>query len=124
MSSVVTIKAKKKMLKARAGIGAVAPIKYIVLGSGAVNDGIVKVPDENQEELYCEILRKEIESCTPVSETCYRYACILSKEELAGENINEIGIVDSENDLIAMKTFSNKSKDADMEMVFEVDDTF
>lgn len=124
MSSCVTTKGKAKMLKARAGIGAVAPIKYIVFGNGAVNDGIVKAPDENQEELYCEIFRKEIESCTPVSETCYRYECTLSKEELAGENINEIGIIDAENDLIAMKTFSNKGKDADMEMVFEVDDTF
>ena len=71
-----------------------------------------------------ELLRKPVDNFVAVSSTCYRYKCTLEESELAGKDINEIALYDAENDLVAIKTFRNKGKDDDMEMIFEIDDTF
>ena len=59
-----------------------------------------------------------------ISDTCIRYKCTLEETELANTYISEIGIYDADGDMVAMKAFMKKGKDADMEVVFECDDTF
>ena len=48
----------------------------------------------------------------------------LEKNELANEYISEQGLVDSDGDLVAYKTFLPKGKDEDMEFVFSMDEIF
>ena len=48
----------------------------------------------------------------------------MAKETLAGQTINEVALYDEDGDLLAIKSFSDKGKDGDMEMVFEILDKF
>lgn len=113
------------MVKARAGDIILPKVKYMAFGSGGVDsDGNEIEPSEEQTNLGNELLRKEIESHSyPDSTTC-RYLCRLGKTELIGEYISEIGLIDEDGDLIAVKNFIKKGKDDGMEMGFEVDDEF
>lgn len=121
-NSVITLKAREKMVKARAGIQPLPAIVGMAFGDGGVDSsGTVMAPGE---ALRNEILRKEIDSYTEITSTSYRYTCTLGKEELVGEAINEIALYDTDGDYVGLKTFRTKYKDEDMEMVFELDDQF
>ena len=98
--TTVTTLAKKKMVKARAGISSLPKIVGMAFGDGGV-DGY-------------EVL----------SDTKIRYRCTLAENELANTYISEVGLYDADGDMVAMKAFLKKGKDADMECVFECDDTF
>lgn len=123
--TTVTTKAKKKMLEARAGIAALPKIVGMAFGTGGVNSSgeiIAHSPDQNA--LHKEVLRKNVDGYTVVSDTKIRYSCTLTASELAGEYISEVGLYDAQGDFVAFKAFLKKGKDADMECVFECDDTF
>lgn len=123
MNSSVTVAAREKLARARTGEIALPAITGMAFGNGAVNaDGEVISP--TGADLQHEILRKVIDRYEKVTDTCYRYVCTLEKEELAGERINEIGLYDAEGDILLMKSFSDKNKDSDMQMIFTVDDLF
>lgn len=122
--SVVTTIAIRKMLEARAGIRPLARIVGFAFGDGAVIDGIVKKPDPNYPYLQNEVYRQENDGYVVISDTCIRYTCTLAKGTLKGSRINEMALYDSDGDLIAIKSFLDKGKDEDIEMAFEIDDTF
>lgn len=123
--AVVTLKARNKMLKARAGEIILPQIVGFAFGDGGVDgDGNVIIPTENQESLNSELLRKVIDGYTMISETRCRYECTLLNEELAGKSISEIALYDADGDLVAIKNFSVKGKDDDFEMTFQIDDMF
>lgn len=122
MNSMITVTGRRKMAQARAGVTTLPKIVGIALGNGGVDtEGNVLAPGET---LNNELLRREADSITPVSETSYRFSLCLSKDELAGEAISEMALYDEDGDIVAVKNFSVKGKDADMEMIFEIDDTF
>lgn len=121
-NSIVTTVARQKLVKARAGVIALPPIMGMAFGDGGVTeDGVVLIPGE---ELKNELFRKTIDGFKVITSTCYRYTCTLEKSELEGVSISEIGLYDSEGDLIAIKNFRRKEKDGDMEMQFDIDDQF
>lgn len=123
--TTVTTRAKKKMLQARAGIAALPKITGMAFGDGGVNSsGVVVVHSADQNALHHELLRKPIDGYEVVSETKIRYACTLTADELAGEYISEVGLYDANGDMVAMKAFTKKGKDGDMETTFECEDTF
>ena len=123
--AVVTLKARKKMVQARAGAIALPPIVGMVFGTGGVDaSGGPVVPSGNDDSLKQEIFRKEVDSYTFTDDTTCRYLCTLAVNECANEDISEIGLYDSDGDLIAVKTFKVKGKDADLEMTFQIDDIF
>lgn len=125
MDAVVTLKARNKMLLARAGEIPLPKIAGFAFGDGGVDDsGNVLTPDTDQEELNSELLRKEIDSYTMISETNCKYECTLENEELAGESISEIALYDTDGDLVAIKNCTPKGKDGDFEMKFEITDCF
>lgn len=125
MDAVVTVKARNKMLRARAGEIPLPKIVGFSFGDGGVDDsGNVLTPDTNQEELNSELLRKEIDSYTMISETRCKYECTLGNKELAGESISEIALYDTDGDLVAIKNCMPKGKDNDFEMKFEIVDCF
>ena len=75
--------------------------------------------------LQHELHRQLIDGATLQSdEISVMYITTLAKETLAGQTINEVALYDEDGDLLAIKTFSNKGKDEDMEMVFEILDKF
>ena len=124
-NSIVTLTARKKMLRARAGEITLPQITSFVFGNGGVDEeGNVVPPQENQTELVSHLLKKDILDYTMLSDTQCRYRCVLGYEELAGEKISEIGLCDADGDIVAIKTFSAKGKDDDMEMTFYLEDSF
>lgn len=123
--SVVTIAAKRKMVRARAGVESLTTIVGMAFGDGAVDvNGEVITPSQENTALKNELLRKTVDGFKEMSDTCYRYTCTLDKEELDGKYINEVALYDSGGDLVAIKSFLSKGKDGDMEMIFEIDDMF
>ena len=121
-NSVITLKAREKMVKARAGIQPLPAIVGMAFGDGGVDSsGTVLAPGET---LRNEILRKAIDGYTEITSTSYRYTCTLGKEELVGNAISEIALYDTDGDYVGLKTSRTKYKDEDMEMVFELDDQF
>ena len=123
--AIVTLKARKKMLLARAGECALPKVVGIAFGDGGVDPaGNVIAPAEDQESLNSEIFRKEIDSHTLITDFQCRYECTLLEEELVGESISEIALYDEEGDLVAIKNFTAKGKDNDFRMTFQIDDTF
>lgn len=123
--AIVTKTAREKMIKARAGEITLPAISGMAFGNGGVDSGgNVINPSTEQMELNSELLRKPVDGHIFISDTSCRYHCTLLENELAGESISEIGLYDTEGDLIAIKNFSPKGKDDDLEMTFNIDDTF
>ena len=123
--AVVTLIARKKMVKARAGVAGLPPIVGMAFGSGGVDsDGNPVVPVVSDEGLKNEVFRKAVDSYTFLDDTTCRYFCTLAANECVDEEINELGLYDADGDVIAIKTFRSKGKDSDLEMTFRVDDIF
>ena len=122
--AITTIKAKKKMLLARAGLQDLTRITQMAFGSGGVDDfGEVLQPDEDQEELVNEICRKDIKKIEVVSDTKISYYCTIGESELTNAELSELALVDEEGDLMAIKNFKAKGKDSDFSMTFKINDT-
>lgn len=125
MKNIITLIAKKKMALARKGEISLPVITGIAIGDGATDvDGNLILPSEGNPCLRNELLRREYSRCEKVSDTCFRYRMELTADELAGKKINEAALYDAEGDLLAIRVFSDKPKDADMEMAFEYEDRF
>lgn len=123
--TTVTIKAKKKMLEARAGIAPLPKIVGMAFGDGGVNaGGEIIAHSADQNTLHHEVLRKPVDGHEVVSDTKIRYSCTLGTDELANTYISECGLYDADGDMVAMKAFLRKGKDGDMEAVFECEDSF
>lgn len=126
-NAVITTIARQKLVKARAGAIVLPKIVGMAFGDGGVdNAGNVINPDDNQTELVSELYRKEIDGYTILDDetATVRYECTLISNELAGNDISEIGLYDSDGDLVCIKTFRKKGKDDDLEMTFTLDDVF
>lgn len=123
--AVVTLAARTKMLKARAGVIPLPKIVGIAFGDGGINDaGEVIAPNGGQTELNSELIRKPVSGYTFLSETKCRYECMLENRELSGKYISEAALYDEDGDLVAIKNFLPKGKDTDIEMVIQIDDEF
>ena len=121
----ITAAAREKMVKARAGDITLPTIVKMAFGNGGVDSGgNVIPPSDSQTGLTNELYRKNIDSHSfPTATTC-RYVCTLAEAELAGQNISEIGLVDSDGDVLCIKTFLAKGKDGDIEQTYSIDDIF
>ncbi len=121
---ITTVAAKKKILLARAGIQALPKISQMAFGDGGISvEGEVLEPAETQENLKHEILRKDIDGYEIISDTEIQYQCTLAENELNGSRLSEIALIDEEGEVLAIKNFSVKEKDAEWEMTFRIKDT-
>ncbi len=116
--TVITTGAKNKVLEARAGRRPLPAITCMAFGDG----GGDWIPTGADNSLRNELLRKEITGVEVLSETQYRYKCLISRKELQNTVINELGLVDEEGDFVCIITCANKEKDDDIEMEFFIDD--
>lgn len=123
-NQIITVQARKKMLRARAGEIQLPKIVGFVFGDGGVEDGEVITPLESESALKHEILRKPYKSYSAVDDTTYQYICEIGESELPDAKISEIGLYDSDGDILVIKRFSEKGKDADLSMAFWMNDAF
>ena len=124
---IITVIGRKKLCKAHAGDITLPPITQIAWGDGGVTeDGVPKATTGNEISLYNELLKKNISGhMYPVEdETTCRYSGTLGKGELTGKEISEMGLYDSDGDLIAYRTFLRKGKDEDIPLIFDMDEVF
>ncbi len=122
---IITKTARKKMVRARAGVISLPKIVGMAFGDGGTDaNGNVIAPSESQSTLKHELYRKPIKAYTFISDTTCRYECTLSETELAGDDISEIGLYDASGDIVCIKTFKDKGKDDDLEMTYTLDDVF
>ena len=122
---VITLAARKKILRARAGDATLPKVSSMVFGDGGVShDGTVIAPSESQTGLTNELFRKEVSGHTYPADTICRYSCELLENELAGKEMSEIGLVDTDGDVLCIKTFSRKGKDDDVRQTYTIDDIF
>ena len=124
--SIVTNIAKKKILLARAGLIPNLPkIVGMAFGNGARSGASTRLPLETDTTLQNEIYRQKVDNAVFQENELYvKYSTTLAQTTLKGQVINEIALYDEDGDLLAIKVFSDKGKDGDMEMVFEILDRF
>ena len=123
--TLMTNVGKRKICRAHAGDGELAPIVSMAIGRGGIaEDGSVRTPTGKETELYGPLIVKRIEKHAYMNEeeTTCRYTASHEKNELAGEKISELGLIDSDGDLVAYKTFAVKEKDGDMKFIFDIDE--
>lgn len=119
---------KRKIIAARAGRITLPPIDGMAFGDGGVDsDGNVLEHSKDDTELFHEVLRKKIYDYSRAINfdlNLCEYSCTLTTTELNGVKISEIGIYDTEGDIIAMQSFVPKIKDSTETMSFSVVDKF
>lgn len=122
MPGTITKIRRKKMAEA-SYTGQIDKITMIAVGSGGVDeDGNVIIPSESDTGLRNELLRREYsEAVIKEGETSYEYSLRLEKDELSGESISELALIDSSNDAVAILCFAPKVKDNDITVYSIVD---
>lgn len=123
MKSIISKVRRKKM--AEAGMtGTIAKITQIAVGSGGVDSGgNPRTVSETDTQLAKELLRKSYHACRIGSETSRIYDIKLDPDELVGEYISEIMLIDEDGDPVAFMTFLPKGKD-DAETIFSIEDSY
>lgn len=122
---VITVTARKKFVQARAGAISLPKVVGMAFGNGGVDAaGTIIPPSDDQTTLSNELYRKAIDKYSFPEETTCRYECTLTEEELANEEISEIGLYDEDGDIVCIKTFKRKGKDDDVEQTYTLDDIF
>ncbi|EZH67886.1 hypothetical protein DH09_08155 [Bacillaceae bacterium JMAK1] len=122
--TVTTLYAREQMAKARAEGEALTTVLQMAFGNGGLDtDGSPMAPTGEEQKLENEIFRKDIDSYE-LDGVRVKYKCTLEELELAGENINELALVDEEGNFTALRRMGNKFKDGDIEFVFEIDDIY
>lgn len=111
MKYVITDVHKQKMSQATHSTGTIATVAMIALGTGGMDGEAVKNPAGSATDLNKEILRRNYTACDQVDDFCYEYSLVLSEEELVGQSISEMALIDSEGDLICILHFLPKVKD-------------
>ena len=120
MEGKVTVVGRTKILRARAGEITLPKIVGFAFGSGGSNGSTVLSPGET---LKNEFLRKAVDGHTlKTNENKCEYYCTLNGSEAKGKSISEIGLYDSEGDIIMIANFLPKGKDSNVSMRFEIDD--
>ena len=125
-TSVVTKIRRVSLAKITSGaIESVPPITKIAFGKGGVDSGgNVITPSETQTSLNNQIGIYNIDSVTYPVQTTARYTVTIPENELVGESISEIALVDSAGNLCVIKNTLPKGKDNGVKFTFEFDDEF
>lgn len=125
-TSVITKIRRVNLAKITSGaIESISPITKMAFGNGGVDEnGNVIVPNEEQTSLNNQIGIYDIDSVSYPIETMARYTVTIPENELVGESISEIALVDSAGNLCAIKNTLPKGKDNGVKFTFEFDDEF
>lgn len=129
--TVITDIGRKKLCKAHAGDISLPKIAKMAFGDGGVNaQGEEIRPTGKETSLYSELVTKDLvrHACRDgedgSEETTCEYCGCLEAGECTGKYISEIGLVDEEGDLIAIRTFLPMGKTEDIPLMFNMDEIF
>lgn len=128
-NSVTAAKARAKFAQAHGTTGTLAKVVKMAFGDGGVDGGGQPIPPVTGDPvvgltLGNELLRKDLESVSYPVPTTARFEGKLTEAELNGYDISEIALVDENDDIVAVKTFTGKGKDEESELVFRWDEEF
>lgn len=125
-NTVITNWRREQLCRITSGaIDTLAPITEVAFGDGALDEnGEVMPPSAAQTVLLHEIGRYGIDRVEyPVSTTA-RYTVTIPAADLAGAQISEAALVDSEGNLCAVRNMLAKGKDEGVAFIFTFDDEF
>lgn len=129
--TVITEIGRKKLCKAHAGEIALPKIAKMAFGDGGVDEHGTEIrPTGKETSLYNELAQKDLEMHMCVDgedgseETTCKYYGRLDAGECTGKYISEIGLLDEEGDLIAIRTFLPMGKTEDIPLMFNMDEIF
>ena len=123
-NAIITAAAKAAMAGTWAGSGSIPAITRMAFGDGGVDAGGSPIPPSaSATALNNELLRQNLDSCV-ASGGVLTATCTLGAGTLAGEEISELGLVDANGGMVAIKTFTKKGKDADSSQTYTVTLTF
>ena len=122
----MTLYRRKSLSQITSGaVNTIPKVAYIALGTGGVDEGgQIITPSEDQTELKAEAGRYPIDKVEYPVETTARYTVTVPEADLSGTAISELGLLDEEGNLCAVRNCSPKIKDADEEFTFQFDDEF
>lgn len=125
-TTITTLARRKGLAQITSGvITTLAKITHIALGDGGCDaEGEPKALIGNESELFNEIARYPIDGVSFPEETTARYAVTIPAADHAGKVFNEIGLVDEDGTVCAIKTMYPKRKDGDVIFTFTFDDEF
>lgn len=125
--TVITDYRRAMLCKITSGaISALPPVTHIAFGDGGTgSDGQPIDPIGTQAALNHEVGRYALDNppAYPIPTTA-RYTATIPKADLAGVNISEAALVDSDGKLCAIRNMLPKGKDGDVEFIFTFDDEF
>lgn len=120
---VITAAGRRKLCRALAGDSPLPPLARVAWGNGGTDEnGQPLATTGNEIGLYNELLSRDIESHAypDEGETTCKYRTVLGEGDLSGEMISEIGLFDTEGDLVVYRTFLPKGKDEDAPQAYSV----
>lgn len=125
-NTVITDYRREQLCKITSGaISALAAIAEVAFGDGGVDEaGNVLQPVGSQQALTHEIGRYPIDRVEYPVATTARYTVIIPAADLAGEQISEAALVDSEGNFCAIRNMLAKGKDDGVAFIFTFDDEF
>lgn len=121
-AEAVLLKSFRERIAAHmAGNGALYPIKYIAYGDGGHNSNLQPIsPSEDATALQHEVLRKEVAAVRQDDSLSVTGKGTIENKELIGTQLSEAALVDSQGNLIGIKTFAPKVKEADERYQIEI----
>ena len=123
-NTVITDYRREQLCKITSGaISTLAPIAEVAFG-GVDEAGNVLQPVGNQQALTHEIGRYAIDKVEYPVATTARYTVTIPAADLAGEQISEAALVDSEGNFCAIRNMLAKGKDEGVAFIFTFDDEF
>lgn len=109
-----------------AGTATLYPVKYLAYGDGGHDHSTLEPisPSEDATALTHEVLRKEAASVRQEDSLSVTGKGSIENNELNGVQLSEAALVDSEGNLIGIKTFAPKVKEADERYQIEIKVSF
>lgn len=124
-NTVTTNIARAKFARAHKGDITLPTIAQIAFGDGGHDLGGEPIPPTgNETQVPGEFLRKPIDDTDLPISTTLRILGSLDFNEGVGKHVSAVGLYDSDGDLVALKTFSPKIKDADTRIEVQWDEKF
>lgn len=121
VDAVLLNQAKTKMLQMRAFGSDGWKITHFAFGTGLVN-GEQYIPTPDRTRLVNEVCRTEVVNRVWLSDSTLQFWGAIGESQAVNEYITEVGLVDSDGDLVCIKTFPKKLKQNGVQMVFKIDD--
>nr|DAF90841.1 MAG TPA: tail-collar fiber protein [Myoviridae sp. ctZhz2]DAI71758.1 MAG TPA: tail-collar fiber protein [Caudoviricetes sp.] len=114
IEAVVVTAFREKIAAHLAGKGTLKPIRFMAFGVGGHDsDGNPIMPAEGQTALKDERLRKELSVITQEDTLSVTGTGVIEKAEMVDMALSEAGLLDADGELVAVKNFAPKIKEAD-----------